>query len=258
MKTQLRYELDKNRLLKNKISQLKEEGRKLLCIIYRLIKNKHLLFTSVPKKCLLYYTHFKGFDGDDEDEIEGEKNASNKKVKTSTSYQGKKEEEEDHSNEAESTPPKVVKKVQVERIGPAEKISVIGRPELQTGVLNKTNNNLPPIKKRKEPENPDPETIDGPQQKVHCLTPSRSKEKILDDKFYITPHEAAYQVAIFASTAETKRVNEDCSYNWPCLTIQKWKRGSAKTYDCQIPLRYLPACQEALRKIYEINESHFN
>ena len=243
MKTQLRYELDKNRLLKNKISQLKEEGRKLLCIIYRLIKNKHLLFTSVPKKCLLYYTHFKGFDGDDENEIEGEKNASNKKVKTSTSYQGKKEEEEDHSNEAESTPPKVVKKVQVERIGPAEKISVIGRPELQTGVLNETNNNLPP---------------DGPQQKVHCLTPSRSKEKILDDKFYITPHEAAYQVAIFASTAETKRVNEDCSYNWPCLTIQKWKRGSAKTYDCQIPLRYLPACQEALRKIYEINESHFN
>ena len=256
MKTQLRYELDKNRLLKNKISQLKEEGRKLLCIIYRLIKNKHLLFTSVPKKCLLYYTHFKGFDGDDENEIEGEKNASNKKVKTSTSYQGKKEEEEDHSNEAESTPPKVVKKVQVERIGPAEKISVIGRPELQTRVLNKTNNNLLPIKKRKEPENP--ETPDGPQQKVHCLTPSRSKEKILDDKFYITPHEAAYQVAIFASTAETKRVNEDCSYNWPCLTIQKWKRGSAKTYDCQIPLRYLPACQEALRKIYEINESHFN
>ena len=256
MKTQLRYELDKNRLLKNKISQLKEEGRKLLCIIYRLIKNKHLLFTSVPKKCLLYYTHFKGFDGDDEDEIEGEKNASNKKVKTSTSYQGKKEEEEEHSNEAESTPPKVVKKVQVERIGPAEKISVIGRPELQTRVLNKTNNNLPPIKKRKEPENP--ETPDGPQQKVHCLTPSRSKEKILDDKFYITPHEAAYQVAIFASTAETKRVNEDCSYNWPCLTIQKWKRGSAKTYDCQIPLRYLPACQEALQKIYEINESHFN
>ena len=206
----------------------------------------------------MYYTHFKGFDGDDEDEIEGEKNASNKKVKTSTSYQGKKEEEEEHSNEAESTPPKVVKKVQVERIGPAEKISVIGRPELQTRVLNKTNNNLPPIKKRKEPENPDPETIDGPQQKVHCLTPSRSKEKILDDKFYITPHEAAYQVAIFASTAETKRVNEDGSYNWPCLTIQKWKRGSAKTYDCQIPLRYLPACQEALRKIYEINESHFN
>ena len=256
MKTQLRYELDKNRLLKNKISQLKEEGRKLLCIIYRLIKNKHLLFTSVPKKCLLYYTHFKGFDGDDEDEIEGEKNASNKKVKTSTSYQGKKEEEEEHSNEAESTPPKVVKKVQVERIGPAEKISVIGRPELQTRVLNKTNNNLPPIKKRKEPENP--ETPDGPQQKVHCLTPSRSKEKILDDKFYITPHEAAYQVAIFASTAETKRVNEDGSYNWPCLTIQKWKRGSAKTYDCQIPLRYLPACQEALQKIYEINESHFN
>ena len=218
-----------------KFPQLKEEGRKLL---------------------LLYYTHFKGFDGDDEDEIEGEKNASNKKVKTSTSYQGKKEEEEEHSNEAESTPPKVVKKVQVERIGPAEKISVIGRPELQTRVLNKTNNNLPPIKKRKEPENP--ETPDGPQQKVHCLTPSRSKEKILDDKFYITPHEAAYQVAIFASTAETKRVNEDCSYNWPCLTIQKWKRGSAKTYDCQIPLRYLPACQEALRKIYEINESHFN
>ena len=165
-------------------------------------------------------------------------------------------EEEEHSNEAESTPPKVVKKVQVERIGPAEKISVIGRPELQTGVLNKTNNNLPPIKKRKEPENP--ETRDGPPQKVHCLTPSRPKEKILDDKFYITPHEAAYQVAIFASTAETKRVNEDCSYNWPCLTIQKWKRGSAKTYDCQIPLRYLPACQEALRKIYEINESHFN
>ena len=204
----------------------------------------------------MYYTHFKGFDGDDEDEIEGEKNASNKKVKTSTSYQGKKEEEEEHSNEAESTPPKVVKKVQVERIGPAEKISVIGRPELQTRVLNKTNNNLPPIKKRKEPENP--ETRDGPPQKVHCLTPSRPKEKILDDKFYITPHEAAYQVAIFASTAETKRVNEDCSYNWPCLTIQKWKRGSAKTYDCQIPLRYLPACQEALRKIYEINESHFN
>ena len=164
MKTQLRYELDKkNRLLKNKISQLKEEGRKLLCIIYRLIKNKHLLFTSVPKKCLLYYTHFKGFDGDDEDEIEGEKNASNKKVKTSTSYQGKKEEEEEHSNEAESTPPKVVKKVQVERIGPAEKISVIGRPELQTGVLNKTNNNLPK-KKRKELENP--ETRDGPPQKV--------------------------------------------------------------------------------------------
>ena len=256
MKTQLRYELDKNRLLKNKISQLKEEGRKLLCIIYRLIKNKHLLFTSVPKKCLLYYTHFKGFDGDDENEIEGEKNASNKKVKTSTSYQGKKEEEEDHSNEAESTPPKVVKKVQVERIGPAEKISVIGRPELQTGVLDKTNNNLPPIKKRKEPE--DPQTPDGPFQKVHCLTPSRPKEKILDDKFYITPADAAYQVAIFASTAETKRVNEDCSYNWPCLTIQKWKRGSAKTYDCQIPLRYLPACQEALRKIYEINESHFN
>ena len=165
-------------------------------------------------------------------------------------------EEEEHSNEAESTPPKVVKKAQVERIALAEKISVIGRPELQTRVLNKTNNNLPPIKKRKEPENP--ETPDGPQQKVHCLTPSRSKEKILDDKFYITPHEAAYQVAIFASTAETKRVNEDCSYNWPCLTIQKWKRGSAKTYDCQIPLRYLPACQEALRKIYEINESHFN
>ena len=204
----------------------------------------------------MYYTHFKGFDGDDEDEIEGEKNASNKKVKTSTSYQGKKEEEEEHSNEAESTPPKVVKKVQVERIGPAEKISVIGRPELQTRVLNKTNNNLPPIKKRKEPENP--ETRDGPPQKVHCLTPSRPKEKILDDKFYITPHEAAYQVAIFASTAETKRVNEDGSYNWPCLTIQKWKRGSAKTYDCQIPLRYLPACQEALQKIYEINESHFN
>ena len=204
----------------------------------------------------MYYTHFKGFDGDDEDEIKGEKNASNKKVKTSTSYQGKKEEEEEHSNEAESTPPKVVKKVQVERIGPAEKISVIGRPELQTRVLNKTNNNLPPIKKRKEPENP--ETRDGPPQKVHCLTPSRPKEKILDDKFYITPHEAAYQVAIFASTAETKRVNEDGSYNWPCLTIQKWKRGSAKTYDCQIPLRYLPACQEALRKIYEINESHFN
>ena len=165
-------------------------------------------------------------------------------------------EEEEHSNEAESTPPKVVKKAQVERIALAEKISVIGRPELQTRVLNKTNNNLPPIKKRKEPENP--ETRDGPPQKVHCLTPSRSKEKILDDKFYITPHEAAYQVAIFASTAETKRVNEDGSYNWPCLTIQKWKRGSAKTYDCQIPLRYLPACQEALRKIYEINESHFN
>ena len=246
MKTQLRYELDKNRILKNKISQLKEEGRKLL---------------------LLYHTHFKGFDGDDEDEIKGEKNASNKKVKTSTScsnlshlvltsYQGKEEEEEEHSNKAESAPPKVVKKAQVKRIGPAEKISVIGRPELQTGVVNKTNNNLPPIKKRKEPENP--ETRDGPPQKVHCLTPSRFKEKILDDKFYITPAEAAYQVAIFASTAETKRVNEDCSYNWPCLTIQKWKRGSAKTYDCQIPLRYLPACQVALRKIYEINQSHFN
>ena len=235
MKTQLRYELDKNRILKNKISQLKEEGRKLL---------------------LLYHTHFKGFDGDDEDEIKGEKNASNMKVKPSTSYQGKKEEEEEHSNKAESAPPKVVKKAQVKRIGPAEKISVIGRPELQTGVVNKTNNNLPPIKKRKEPENP--ETRDGPPQKVHCLTPSRFKEKILDDKFYITPAEAAYQVAIFASTAETKRVNEDCSYNWPCLTIQKWKRGSTKTYDCQIPLRYLPACQVALRKIYEINESHFN
>ena len=125
-----------------KFPQLKEEGRKLL---------------------LLYYTHFKGFDGDDEDEIEGEKNASNKKVKTSTSYQGKKEEEEEHSNEAESTPPKVVKKAQVERIALAEKISVIGRPELQTGVLNKTNNNLPK-KKRKELENP--ETRDGPPQKV--------------------------------------------------------------------------------------------
>ena len=221
-----------------------------------MIKNKHLLLTSVPKKSVFYHAHLKGYDGDDEDEIKGEKNASNKKVKTSTSYQGKKVEEEEHSNEAESTPPKVVKKAQVERIALAEKISVIGRPELQTGVLNKTNNNLPPIKKRKEPENP--ETPDGPQQKVHCLTPSRPKEKILDDKFYITPHEAAYQVAIFASTAETKRVNEDCSYNWPCLTIQKWKRGSAKTYDCQIPLRYLPACQEALQKIYEINESHFN
>ena len=56
MKTQLRYELDKkNRLLKNKISQLKEEGRKLLCIIYRLIKNKHLLFTSVPKSVFYVY-----------------------------------------------------------------------------------------------------------------------------------------------------------------------------------------------------------
>ena len=167
-------------------------------------------------------------------------------------------EEEEHSNEAESTPPKVVKKAQVERIALAEKISVIGRPELQTGVLNKTNNNLPK-KKRKELENP--ETRDGPPQKVHCLNycqTSRFKEKILDDKFYISPAEAAYQVAIFASTAETKRVNEDCSYNWPCLTIQKWKRGSTKTYDCQIPLRYLPACQQALRKIYEINESHFN
>ena len=164
MKTQLRYELDKkNRLLKNKISQLKEEGRKLLCIIYRLIKNKHLLFTSVPKKSVFYHAHLKGYDGDDEDEIKGEKNASNKKVKTSTSYQGKKVEEEEHSNEAESTPPKVVKKAQVERIALAEKISVIGRPELQTGVLNKTNNNLPK-KKRKELENP--ETRDGPPQKV--------------------------------------------------------------------------------------------
>ena len=164
MKTQLRYELDKkNRLLKNKISQLKEEGRKLLCIIYRLIKNKHLLLTSVPKKSVFYHAHLKGYDGDDEDEIKGEKNASNKKVKTSTSYQGKKVEEEEHSNEAESTPPKVVKKAQVERIALAEKISVIGRPELQTGVLNKTNNNLPK-KKRKELENP--ETRDGPPQKV--------------------------------------------------------------------------------------------
>ena len=237
MKTRLRYELDKNRILKNKISQLKEEGRKLL---------------------LLYHTHFKGFDGDDEDEIKGDKNASKKEVKASTSFQS---EEEESTNKAEAapSPPKVIKETQVKRIAPPEKVSLIRCHELQTGVLNKTNNNLPPIKKRKEPENPDPETPpDGPQQKVHCLTPSRSKEKILDDKFYITPHEAAYQVAIFASTAETKRVNEDCSYNWPCLTIQKWKRGSAKTYDCQIPLRYLPACQEALRKIYEINESHFN
>ena len=233
MKTQLRYELDKNRILKNKISQLKKEGRKLL---------------------LLYHTHFKGLDADDDDQIKEEKNASKKEVKASTSFQSEKEESSNKA-EAASSPPKVIKETQVKRIAPAEKVSVIGCPELQTGVLNKTNNNLPP-KKRKEPENP--ETRDGPPQKVHCLTPSRFKEKILDDKFYITPAEAAYQVAIFASTAETKRVNEDCSYNWPCLTIQKWKRGSAKTYDCQIPLRYLPACQVALRKIYEINESHFD
>ena len=233
MKTQLRYELDKNRILKNKISQLKKEGRKLL---------------------LLYHTHFKGLDADDDDQIKEEKNASKKEVKASTSFQSEKEESSNKA-EAASSPPKVSKETQVKRIAPAEKVSVIGCPELQTGVLNKTNNNLPP-KKRKEPENP--ETRDGPPQKVHCLTPSRPKEKILDDKFYITPADAAYQVAIFASTAETKRVNEDCSYNWPCLTIQKWKRGSAKTYDCQIPLRYLPACQVALRKIYEINQSHFN
>jgi len=234
MKTQLRYELDNNRILKNKISQLKKEGRKLL---------------------LLYHTHFKGLDADDDDQIKEEKNASKKEVKASTSFQSEKEESSNKA-EAASSPPKVSKETQVKRIAPAEKISVIGRPELQTGVLDKTNNNLPPIKKRKEPE--DPQTPDGPFQKVHCLTPSRPKEKILDDKFYITPADAAYQVAIFASTAETKRVNEDCSYNWPCLTIQKWKRGSAKTYDCQIPLRYLPACQVALRKIYEINQSHFN
>jgi hypothetical protein len=234
MKTQLRYKLDKNRILKNKISQLKKEGRKLL---------------------LLYHTHFKGLDADDDDQIKEEKNASKKEVKASTSFQSEKEESSNKA-EAASSPPKVSKETQVKRIAPAEKISVIGRPELQTGVLDKTNNNLPPIKKRKEPE--DPQTPDGPFQKVHCLTPSRPKEKILDDKFYITPADAAYQVAIFASTAETKRVNEDCSYNWPCLTIQKWKRGSAKTYDCQIPLRYLPACQVALRKIYEINQSHFN
>ena len=233
MKTQLRYELDKNRILKNKISQLKKEGRKLL---------------------LLYHTHFKGLDADDDDQIKEEKNASKKEVKASTSFQSEKEESSNKA-EAASSPPKVSKETQVKRIAPAEKVSVIGCPELQTGVLNKTNNNLPP-KKRKEPENP--QTPDGPFQKVHCLTPSRPKEKILDDKFYITPADAAYQVAIFASTAETKRVNEDCSYNWPCLTIQKWKRGSAKTYDCQIPLRYLPACQVALRKIYEINQSHFN
>ena len=232
MKTQLRYELDKNRILKNKISQLKKEGRKLL---------------------LLYHTHFKGLDADDDDQIKEEKNASKKEVKASTSFQSEKEESSNKA-EAASSPPKVIKETQVKRIAPAEKVSVIGCPELQTGVLNKTNNNLPP-KKRKEPENP--ETRDGPPQKVHCLTPSRFKEKIVDDKFYITPADAAYQVAIFASTAETKRVNEDCSYNWPCLTIQKWKRGSAKTYDCQIPLRYLPACQVALRKIYEINQSHF-
>ena len=233
MKTQLRYELDNNRILKNKISQLKKEGRKLL---------------------LLYHTHFKGLDADDDDQIKEEKNASKKEVKASTSFQSEKEESSNKA-EAASSPPKVSKETQVKRIAPAEKVSVIGCPELQTGVLNKTNNNLPP-KKRKEPENP--QTPDGPFQKVHCLTPSRPKEKILDDKFYITPADAAYQVAIFASTAETKRVNEDCSYNWPCLTIQKWKRGSAKTYDCQIPLRYLPACQVALRKIYEINQSHFN
>ena len=234
MKTQLRYELDNNRILKNKISQLKKEGRKLL---------------------LLYHTHFKGLDADDDDQIKEEKNASKKEVKASTSFQSEKEESSNKA-EAASSPPKVSKETQVKRIAPAEKVSVIGCPELQTGVLNKTNNNLPPIKKRKEPE--DPQTPDGPLQKVHCLTPSRPKEKILDDKFYITPADAAYQVAIFASTAETKRVNEDCSYNWPCLTIQKWKRGSAKTYDCQIPLKYLPACQQALRKIYEINESHFS
>ena len=58
MKTQLRYELDKNRILKNKISQLKEEGRKLL---------------------LLYHTHFKGLDADDDDQIKEEKMPRKKK-----------------------------------------------------------------------------------------------------------------------------------------------------------------------------------
>ena len=156
MKTRLRYELDKNRILKNKISQLKEEGRKLL---------------------LLYHTHFKGLDADDDDQIKEEKNASKKEVKASTSFQS---EEEESTNKAEAapSPPKVIKETQVKRIAPPEKVSLIRSHELQTGVLNKTNNNLPK-KKRKELENP--ETRDGPPQKVHCLNycqTSRSKEKI--------------------------------------------------------------------------------
>ena len=141
MKTRLRYELDKNRILKNKISQLKEEGRKLL---------------------LLYHTHFKGLDADDDDQIKEEKNASKKEVKASTSFQS---EEEESTNKAEAapSPPKVIKETQVKRIAPPEKVSLIRSHELQTGVLNKTNNNLPK-KKRKELENP--ETRDGPPQKV--------------------------------------------------------------------------------------------
>ena len=141
MKTRLRYELDKNRILKNKISQLKEEGRKLL---------------------LLYHTHFKGLDADDDDQIKEEKNASKKEVKASTSFQSEKEESSNKA-EAASSPPKVSKETQVKRIAPPEKVSLIRSHELQTGVLNKTNNNLPK-KKRKELENP--ETRDGPPQKV--------------------------------------------------------------------------------------------
>ena len=112
--------------------------------------------------------------------------------------------------------------------------------------------------KTKEVEDVDEdEENEEDDENIICLTPSKDKPRVTTQKFRITNKDAAYQVVVWAHEATQKRINEQSSYKWNCLTIQKYKKGSAKSYDCDIPLKLMPKLQSAFDKIFSANKGCF-